>query len=251
MNPWFERPEQSHQHSLRTLNLLYEFDDFMESVSTVLDLGCGAGLDMQWWATRTTRDIDNPRPLNIRCTGVDRTEFCVTRHANITYRSRDFELEMDLPTKRFDLLWCHDSFQYARDPYNTLVRWRERTAKDGMLVLIVPQTTSIYRNRQQYEALDGCHYHWTLPNLIYLLAVSGWDCAGGFFRKLPDDPWIHAVVYRHKKDPLGMGTRWYDLAERAMLPQSVAQGVDRRGYLSQQDLILPWLDKSLTSYLNY
>ena len=251
MKPWFDGPKQSHEHSLQTLNTLYEFDDFMESVSTVLDLGCGTGQDMLWWSTRTTRDLDNPRPLNIRCTGVDRTEYCITRHPLITSRSRDFESDMDLPTKRFDLLWCHDSFQYAKDPYHTLVRWRELTAKGGMLILIVPQTTNIYRNRQQYEALDGCHYHWTLPTLIYMLAASGWDCAGGFFRKQPDDPWIHCVVYRSEQEPAGLGTRWYDLAERQLLPQSAAQGINRRGYLAQQDLLLPWLDKSLITYLNY
>lgn len=251
MKTWFDSPEQSHAHSLHTLNTFYEFDDFMESVGTVLDLGCGTGQDMLWWSTRTTRDLDSPRPLNIRCTGVDLSAHCLTRHPLITYRSRDFEADMDLPTKRFDLLWCHDAFQFVKHPYETLVRWRDKTADNGMLVLIVPQTTNLVRNRQQHEALDGCHYHWTLPALIYMLAVAGWDCAGGFFRKQQDDPWIHAVVYRHKDQPRGLGTRWYDLADAGLLPESAAKSVQRRGYLAQQDLLLPWLDKSLISYLNY
>ena len=57
-------PAQSHAHSQQTLNALYEYDDFMESIATMVDLGCGTGLDLEWWATRTTRD-DNPQPLNI------------------------------------------------------------------------------------------------------------------------------------------------------------------------------------------
>lgn len=251
MNTWFSDHYASHSHSLKTLQTFYEFDDFMDSVNTVLDLGCGQGLDMQWWATRTTRDLANPRPLNIKVTGVDQTEFCATKHVNIVYRSRDFETDMDLPHKRYDVLWCHDSFQYVQDPYRTLLRWRELTNKNGMLVIIVPQTTNLLRNRQQFEALDGCHYHWTLPSLIYMLAVSGWDCAGGFFRKQPADPWIHAVVYRSEHEPAGLGTRWYDLAEAGLLPESAARGITRRGYLAQQDLLLPWLDKSLITYLNY
>lgn len=252
MKPWFDGPQQSHEHSLRTLNTFYEFDDFMESVGSVLDLGCGAGLDMLWWSTRTTRDVDNPQPLNIRSTGVDLNSRCDVRHPLITYRPTDFESDMgQLADQKFDLLWCHDAFQHVHKPYDTLIKWRERTGNGGMLVLIVPQTTGMEHNRQRYEALDGCHYHWTLPNLIYMLAVTGWDCAGGFFLKKPDDPWIHAVVYKSTHLPMPMGTRWYALAEKALLPKSASDGVHRRGYLSQQDLILPWLDKSLITYLNY
>jgi hypothetical protein len=51
----------SHKHSLQTLETFYEFDDFMESIGTLADMGCGSGLDLEWWATRTTRD-ETPRP---------------------------------------------------------------------------------------------------------------------------------------------------------------------------------------------
>lgn len=251
MKCWFDNAEQSHQHSLQTLNTLYEFDDFMKSVDTVLDLGCGSGLDMLWWSTRTTRDIDNPQPLNIRCTGVDLAEHCPTRHPLITYRCRDFETDMDLPKKRFDILWCHDAFHYVADPYETLVRWRDRTDEKGMLVLVLPQTTNLVHNKQQFELLDGCNYHWTLPSLIRMLAITGWDCAGGFFRKPSDDPWLHAIVYKGQHDPFPKKTRWYDLADAGVLPESAIRSIDRRGYLSQQDLLLPWIDRSLASFLNY
>ena len=61
----FTHPGDSHAHSLATLNQLYQYEDFINSVSTVIDLGCGSGEDLAWWATRTTRD-ENPTPLNIR-----------------------------------------------------------------------------------------------------------------------------------------------------------------------------------------
>jgi len=69
----FANAEASHQHSLETLNMLQEYDEFMESIGTLIDLGCGSGLDTEWWATRVTRE-DNPRPLNIQCTGVDQID---------------------------------------------------------------------------------------------------------------------------------------------------------------------------------
>ena len=82
---FFRNPESSHDHSLQTLNWLYEHDDFMASVDTLVDLGCGSGLDLEWWATRTTRD-DDPRPLNIDCIGVDlNTQLSITKkYSNIT-----------------------------------------------------------------------------------------------------------------------------------------------------------------------
>jgi len=66
----FKTPEDSYTHSLRTLSALYEYDDFMMSIKTLADMGCGNGLDLEWWATRTMRD-DSQEPLNIKCTGYD------------------------------------------------------------------------------------------------------------------------------------------------------------------------------------
>ena len=92
---FFRNPEESHAHSLETLNWLYEHDDFMASIDTLIDLGCGAGLDLEWWATRTTRD-DNHEPLNISCTGLDVADKLVIarKHANITYQRNNFEQQI-------------------------------------------------------------------------------------------------------------------------------------------------------------
>lgn len=251
MNTSFADHHASHAHSLKTLEAFYEFDDFMASVKTVLDLGCGHGLDMQWWATRTTREPGNARPLNIKCTGIDMAKISVPKHPNIFFQRQDFETEMVLKQKRYDVLWCHDAFQYAQDPYRTLLRWRDRTAEGGMLILIVPQTTNFAHNRQQFELQSGCFYHWTLVNLIHVLAVTGWDCRAGFFRKTPDDPWIHAVVYRSSTDPVSPRATWYEIAESGLLPESAEAGINRMGHLRQQDLVLPWIDKSLLTYERY
>ena len=84
MIPQFISHEQSHQHSLRTLETLYEYDDFMESVKDMVDLGSGSGLDLEWWATRTTRE-EVPQPLNIRCLGIDleARSMLTTKYTNI------------------------------------------------------------------------------------------------------------------------------------------------------------------------
>lgn len=249
----FRNPEESHAHSLGVLNELYRHGAFMESVGSLIDLGCGSGLDLEWWATRTTLD-DNPQPLNIKCIGVDRHENLpmAHRYKNISYIPGDFEKSLPLNNKRFDVVYCHDAFQYVINPFDTLRLWREFTNPNGMLVLTLPQTTNLEFNREAYDQPSGVYFNWTLVSLIHVLSVTGWDTVGGFFLKRPNDPWLHAIVYRGEHEPMDpKSTTWYDLAERNLLPQSAVAGVNRCGYLRQRDLVLPWLDKSLVAYRDY
>lgn len=242
----------SHQHSLKTLEEFYEHDDFMSSIGTLADMGCGHGLDLEWWATRTTRD-EVPKPLDIKCTGIDILDNVplAQKYKNITYQKQNFEDPISVHKRRFDVLWCHDAFQYVINPFQTLSQWRDATDDGGMLVLILPQTTNLEFNVQAFDQRDGCYFNWTLVSLIHVLAVSGWDCASGFFRKDQGDPWLHAIVYRGEHGPMDpRTTRWYDLAERGVLPESAVAGIQKYGYLRQRDLVLPWLDKSMRSYFD-
>ena len=245
----FRNPQESHEHSLEILNLLYEYDDFMESIGTLVDLGCGSGLDLEWWATATTRE-DTPRPLNIRCVGVDQIESVplAKKYANITYQRSSFETDNWVPKKtKFDLLWCHDAFQYAINPFETLKLWRNVANNDAMLIITVPETITVNRRSISYVQPSGCYYHHSIVSLMHMLAVNGWDCAAGFFRKRVGSPWIDLAVYKSPIEPLDPSTTtWYDLAEKQLIPKSAQDSVERHGYVRQEDLVLPWLDKSLS-----
>ena len=247
---YFISDAESHAHSRQTLDALYEYDDFMLSLKMIGDLGCGSGMDLEWWATRTTRD-ESARPLNLKCIGIDRAQglTMAQRYVNIQYQSQDFESDLMRQKRKFDVLWCHDAFQYVLNPLATLSMWHSCLSKDGMLVLIVPQSTNVEFRKQCFDSREGCYFHWTMTNLIRALAVSGFDCAGGFFRKNPSDPWLHAVVYKSDLGPQPAATTtWYQLADLGLLPQSAVNSIARHGYLRQQDLLLPWLDKSLTTF---
>lgn len=235
--------------SLKILNSLYQYDDFMAGVSTMVDLGCGPGEDLAWWATATTRE-DTPQPLNIRCVGVDQLDQLpmAQKHANVTYQRTDFETTIYPPKNLFDVLWCHDAFQYCVNPLSTLSNWREISSNGAMLVIAVPQTISIHRHRLSYHLQSGVFYHHTMISLMYMLALTGWDCRAGFFQQESQDPWIRAVVYKSDQAPRNpKTTTWYDLAESNLLPESADRSIHAHGYLKQDDLIVPWLDKSLTS----
>jgi SAM-dependent methyltransferase len=244
----FRNAQESHAHSLETLNMLYEYDDFMASIGTMVDLGCGTGLDLEWWATRTTRD-DVPQPLNIDCIGVDQAPQLTVakKYSNITYQSVDFETTI-IPKKKtlFDVLWCHDAFQYALNPIETLSRWWHIASDGAMLAIVVPQTTNFQARQQIFSQATGVYYHHTLVSLIHMLATAGWDCRAGFFKKNLTDPWLNAVVYKSSHEPMNPQTiTWYELADRKLLPESADTCINRHGELRQQELIVPWLDKSL------
>jgi SAM-dependent methyltransferase len=238
----------SHEHSLGVLDQLQEYDDFMESISTLIDLGCGSGLDLEWWATRMTRE-DNPKPLNIQCTGVDiLDELSIARqYPNIVYQKNNFEETVHKSkNKKYDVLWSHDSFQYALNPVQTLSNWWNIASDGAMLVLMVPQTTNIRNNKLSFTQESGSYYHYTLVSLIHMLAVNGWDCRNGFFLKHPQDPWIHAIVYKSEHAPMDpRTTSWHTLSEMKLLPVSADKSIYAHDDLRQQDLILPWIDHSL------
>jgi len=245
----FKTPEESHAHSLRTLDALYEYDDFMMSIATMADIGCGQGLDLEWWATRTFRD-GSDEPLNIKCTGIDIAGSCpITKnYRNTQFISQDFEDTLRTHKTTFDVVWSHDAFQYAINPLNTLSNWWHAISDGGMLAIVVPQTTNMEFNAQAFDQPDGHYYNWTMVSLIHALAVSGFDCDAGFFLKEPGDPWLHAVVYKSDHAPMDpKTTRWYDLADRGLLPASAVASVTKFGYLRQRDLVLPWINKALRS----
>ena len=60
----FRNAYDSHEHSLEVLNLLYCYDSFLDNLSVIADMGCGAGFDASWWATLETRD-EPPEPRNL------------------------------------------------------------------------------------------------------------------------------------------------------------------------------------------
>ncbi len=249
----FSSTSASHLHSLETLNAIFEYDDFMLSIASICDVGCGTGEDLYWWATRTTRDEEAPVPLNIKCTGYDSyyTELPGSKqHKNITFKNTDFENILRPKTKSYDVIWCHDAFQYALHPLDTLSDFWDMLSDNGMLVIIVPQTTNTIHNKQEFNQVDNVYYNYTLVSLIHMLAVSGFDCKKGFFKKLPNDPWISAIVYKSKHKPMDPKVvRWYDLVEKGLLPDSADKGILGAGFLRQRDLVLPWIDKSNTDYI--
>ena len=238
----FKDKYESHDHSLRVLELLSTYDSFMDSLSVIADMGCGDGLDIQWWATAESRD-DPPAPYNYTCYAIDKDVSKVDSHKNIIPITGSFDDKL-IPRK-IDLLWSHNSFQYAINPLQTLKTWNEQMSVNGMLVIILPQTSNYQYNRFVNRVYDGCYFSYNVCNLLYMLAVNGFDCKDSYMYKAPNDPWVHLALYKTEVPPMDpLTTRWYDLMDKGLLHDSLAASVQKYGYLRQEDIILPWLDKN-------
>jgi hypothetical protein len=207
-------------------------------------MGCGSGLDINWWATLETRD-ETPVPYNYTCYAVDKdlSKLDKILPKNVIKMEGSFD-EKIIPRK-IDLIWSHNSFQYSLNPLQTLKTWNEQMSVNGMLAIVVPQTSNYQYNRFVNRVYDGCFYSYNVCNLLYMLAVNGFDCKDSYMYKAPNDPWIHLAVYKTDIEPMDpAATRWYDLADNGLLHDSLANSINKYGYLRQEDIILPWLDKN-------
>lgn len=245
----FRNAQESHEHSLETLNLLYQYDSFLDSLEVIADIGCGSGLDIRWWATLMTRD-DPPEPRNYKCFAIDKDlkGFLpeIQELSNVRCYEDDFERtdpRSILPIK-VDLLWSHNSFQYVTNPLGALKLWNGLMNVNGMLVLIFPLSTRYEYNRIQTNSWNGCYYNHNIVNLMYMLAVNGFDCRDAYFKVSPDNSWLSVAVYKTEIEPLNpQTTTWYDLSDLGLLNDSVVNCIQRFGYVRQEEIITSWLDK--------
>lgn len=239
------------RHSLKILNQLREYDSFLDSLRSIADMGCGTGEDITWWATLMTRDTP-PKPYNYKCYAVEKDPFKISNVPwlpNITKIQKDFTQHcLPIPV---DLMWAHDILQYSHNPLETLRIWNEQLNVNGMLVLCVPQHSGVEHNRYYSRTYNNCYYNFTPTNLIYMLAVNGFDCNDAYLLKQFNDPWIHIAVYKSDippKDPAT--TTLVDLLDTGLLHPTVVNSINQFGYLRQEDILYPWLDKE-NYYIDY
>lgn len=242
----FKNPIESHQHSLKTLEILYGYDSFLDSLELIADFGCGYGSDTQWWATLETRD-DPPEPREYTVYAIDKNPIILdldtARLDNVHYFDFDFDGNEVLP-KPVDFIWCHDTFQYMTDPLGTVKSFNKQLNVNGMLCLIFPQTQHYAYDRFYATGRDKIYFNHNIVNLIYMLAVNGFDCNDAYFLKEENSPWIHAAVYKTEIEPMDpKTTSWYQLDEMGLFNSSISQCLNRYGYIKQEELVTAWLDK--------
>ena len=243
----FKNAEVSHQHTQFIRDLLYQYDSFLDSLEVIADFGCGAGLDVEWWATLETRD-DPPEPRNYLCYAVDRNTKQIKQDVANLPNVRVIEADLEDPdrfiSRQIDLVWCHDVFQYITNPVYTLRQWNQMMSVNGMLVMSVPQAVHYEHNRLNNNSHNGWYFNHNIVNLMYMLAVNGFDCRDAYFYKDPNDMWLHVAVYKSNIAPMDPQTAtWHDLVDANLVNDSVKACIERYGYVKQEAILTTWLDK--------
>ena len=245
----FKNEYESHEHSLLTLNELYNYDSFLDSLKNIADFGCGTGRDVQWWANLMTRD-DPPVPRRYKVHACDHAvnkllDAEVRDYANVHPAEIDIDSGEDPPLSvEVDFIWSHNTFQYITNPIKTLAGWNRQLVEDGMLMMVFPQATYYQYTRPVVHSPSGCYYNHNLIHLMYMLAVNGFDCNDGFFKKEPDDPWIHVAVYKSSHEPMDpKKTTWFDLADKGLINTTVVDCLNRFSYVRQEEILTLWIDK--------
>ena len=233
------------RHAETVLSEIRNYDGFLDSLRTIADMGCGTGEDITWWATLTTRD-DPPRPYNFNCFAVDINESKLSQVPdlpNLHKINKDYNNYPIIPVS-IDLMWAHDSLQYSHKPLETLKTWNKTMTVNGMLIVSIPQSNGVEYNRYYSRTYEHCFYNYTPTNLIYMLAVNGFDCRDAYLLKRFQDPWIQIAVYKSDIEPMDPETTtWQDLIDKNLLHPTIVNSIQKHGHIRQEEIVMPWLDR--------
>ncbi len=235
----------ANRHATHILETIRQYDTFLESIRTVADMGCGIGEDTEWWATLENYN-DPPEPYNFNCFAVDKDPGKISQVPilkNINKICDTYDKENLFPVS-IDLMWAHDSLNYSTDPLKTLRIWNSYMTTNGMLLISIPQYNGVEYNRYYSRTYNGCYFNYTPTSLIYMLTVNGFDCRDAYLLKKFGDPWIQMAVYKSDVSVMDPETtNWYDLADKNLLHPSIVTSINTHGYLKQEEIVMPWLDK--------
>tara|TARA_B110001454_G_C12686401_1_gene420366 strand:+ start:197 stop:967 length:771 start_codon:yes stop_codon:yes gene_type:complete len=240
-------------HARKFLEQIYQHPELMESIGTVLDIDCSVGTDSEWWATRPNYDEKNPKRLDIDVTGISRIdeisqEIKELDHINYIQASSS-EFWKDLKARKYDVVWCHAVLHKFTNFYDVLKEINILQEPDGMLCITVPKIHNIFYNEPDYRLYADCHTDINIVNLIYGLALAGYDCRDAYFMQEKNSNLINAVVYKNSNNTYDLDeVTPYDLMEMDRLPGSMVIQLNKFGYISNKNLYLSWLDGTLVDY---
>jgi SAM-dependent methyltransferase len=208
----YTEAEHVPQHE-RNAKILYEtslrFLDRLPSApgQRALDVGLGYGYHCEWFVEHgfeTTGIAVHVTPE-------------IEKHADEHgYKVQRMDMHLlDYEDQAFDLVWSHHSLEHSFSPLLALREWYRVLKPGGSLAVTVPA--------HKQDIVSG-HFNvgWSVGQLMYLLAICGFDTESGFF--IEEGYNVRALVARPPRDPDCDGVSWMFKA-RERLPRAVRDHV--------------------------
>ena len=134
---------------------------------------------------------------------------------------------------QFDAIWSHHCLEHISNPIQALIAWRNLLRPGGRLFLTVPEVG--------LTMSSGHLNNFNLPQLIYILAVSGFDCSEKCFSRSRSH--LRASVRKAQSyDPQeeGILTSLATLSQKGLFAPSIRHAISTRGRFSARDIHLNW-----------
>ena len=231
--------------NLKTLTVLNSYQDFIDNIKVVADMGCGDGTDSLWWATLADYN-NNHRDIKVSAIDnrIDRT--IIKRHANIKYTQCDFS-NTGLELNSHDFVWAYNSLQYSLSPIHTLLHWWDIMKPESMLLITLPYNFYVNTHRDILKVdtsyQHNCYYNWTMGNLIMNLVATGFDCRSSHFKIDKNNRYIQAAVYK-SADKTDINMNWYDMCDKKLLPLCLEEAIMKNGNFNETDIVCEWIDRT-------
>jgi SAM-dependent methyltransferase len=244
-------PASSNLHASNYLEMVFQFEEMLESIDSVLDVGCADGYSSSYWAEAgILDDEENLVPLNINVTAIDKQNTFdeSNQHKNINFIQTDW-MSFE-PKETYDVIWAHNVLHLAQDPLQFLHKMNNLCNEGGMLCLSFPTLVNTFYAEPDYRIYTEAQHQITIISLIHMLVLSGFNCNDGYFLKEPNSNIINALVYKDTDKLYNYNEiSLYELND--MFPQSVQNQLTKFGYITNKNLLLTWLTGKNVDYSNF
>lgn len=218
----------------------------------VLDVGCGLGLQANWWASQRPK-LDDDRfglKASTECHAVDLYPPDAEFANNFYFKQEDYH-NLSFSNEQFDIVWSHYSLEYSATPFKALAEWRRVCKPDGHLYITVPCSFRKKFGKIHTELKPGQQSWFTIVNLIYMLAYTGWLPKDAFFQADVRRGIVRGIIPANPEQPTALDpleVNLYDLADRGVFDRWVTAMINDRGTFDETNLVITWVTGSILDF---